>query len=83
MPVTSATTLCGLRILSPREAAAEGFAAITTNISQKTEAKILSSISAGRDPNRTVFIATGPMVYQLAILRVDVSDLKDRTVLGF
>jgi len=71
---TTSGTLCGLRILTARQAAAEGFVSITTDISAKTELKILSSVARFRDPNRAVFIATLPNQYQLGILRADVAD---------
>lgn len=86
IPTTAAAIqygkLCGLRILSPREAAAEGFVSITTDISAKTELKILSSIAKDRDPDRAVFIATLPNQFQLGVPRADVSDLADRLIGG-
>jgi len=74
--------ICGLRILSHREAAAEGFVTITTDICSKNEMKILASIARDRDPERAVFIATMPHKFQLAVPRADVSDLADRTTGG-
>lgn len=73
MPATiHKKTLCGLRILTKREAAAEGLFTITTDISSTTEPKILASIAKDRDPARTVWIATLPNRYQLAVPRSEI-----------
>ena len=74
---TTSGTICGLRILTARQSAAEGFVSITTDISAKTELKILSSVARFRDPSRAVFIATLPNQYQLGILRADVADTSE------
>lgn len=69
---TRPTTLHGLSIISPQEAAARGFVSITLDI-QHWETAILASICAHRNPERAALIRVFPSseIYQLAILHED------------
>lgn len=61
----------GLLVLHPSQAIKAGFVSITTGISSKTERPILAGVCQHRDPQRACLILTGPDIYQLCILRVD------------
>lgn len=76
-------TIHGLSVLSKEDAASRGFKAVTTNINSRTEKAILAGVCQHRNPERSCLIDQRGDNYQLALLQQDVSDLKDRTVLGF
>lgn len=61
-----------LPVLSPAEAAEQGFQSITVHINSVTEPAILASVALHRDPDRAVFISFGDNNYELAIRREDV-----------
>lgn len=67
----------GLAVLSEWEATKLGFVSITTDIDAVAEKPILAGVCQHRDPNRACLIHQRGTVYQLAILKQDVSDIAD------
>lgn len=76
------STIHGLPVISYDEARERGFQSITTDINSATEKPILAGVCQHRDPSRACLIHQGGTVYQLAILKQDVSDLGDSMVGG-
>lgn len=73
----SPTHLHSLRILSPTDAAQQGYVSITIDISHGAESKILAGVCQHRNPDRACLIRTSDVAYQLGIKREDVSNLAD------
>jgi hypothetical protein len=71
--MTTATTLAGLPVRTPAEAAALGYKSITTSIHSKNEKQILAGVASGRNPERACFIRLESLhQYELAVLAGDI-----------
>ena len=69
------THLHGLRVLDEDSAMEQGFHSITTAINKDSESAIMAGVAQHRNPERAVWIHCYGPIYELAILREDISHI--------
>lgn len=65
--------ILGLPVLDEDEAMARGFHSITTAINRETEKDIMSGVAERRNPERCCWIHCYGPIYELAVIREDIS----------